>query len=90
MPKPVRSVEAMLGLEPSEPSEVNMLGGADNEGGGYDVDARRFRKAIEAGDGQTFHSILKGIVLDCLEEERAGGYKGGAPPLEVDYDDDEE
>lgn len=90
MPKPERSVEAMLGLEPSEPSMPNMLGGMDNEGGGHDVDARRFKKALESGDGQTFHSILKGIILDLMEEERAGGYKGGAPPLEVDYDDDED
>ncbi len=90
MPKPERSVEAMLGLPTADPVQVNTLGGADNEGGGYDADARRLKQALDTGDGATFHSIIKGLILDCLEEERKGGYKGGAPPMEVDYDDDEE
>lgn len=76
----------MLGLEPAAAGdEAQLLGGKDNEGGGYDADARRLKTALEGGDGNTVYSIMRSIIEDVLER-RGPGPSGGPMMEEIDED----
>ncbi len=66
---PNADTAAVLGLDAPKGGPAEMMGGKDNEGGGYDSDARRLQKALASGDGDTMYSIIKGIVMDCMENK---------------------
>lgn len=76
MPMMMKDMEldSALGLDEAKKTPENLMGGKDNEGGGYDVDTRRLQKAIAAGDGTTAHSIFKEWVIECMKEQREGNY----------------
>lgn len=81
----MKGLDVMLGLDSPKKGGPEMMGGQDNEGGGYDADARRLQKALASGDGDTMYSIIKGIVMDCLEQK---GHHGGGGPMGDEADED--
>lgn len=39
--------------------------------GGRDADAKRLKRALEAGDGDAAYSVIHDWVLDCLDEMKS-------------------